>query len=57
MPNPPELVPVPTEDEYEYRRRRPVGMQSNATFDSLPELNEGEWVQRRLVGEWEDAPS
>jgi len=52
-----ESVTTPTEDEHEYRRRRPVGIQPNATFDSLPALNEGEWVQRRLVGEWEDVPT
>jgi len=48
-------VTAPTEPEYEYRRRRSFGVQPNATFDSMPMLDEGEWAQRRILGEWENS--
>jgi hypothetical protein len=47
-----EPVTVPTEPEYEYRRRHNRGA-NIATFDTAPELNHGEWVERRMLGEWE----
>jgi hypothetical protein len=47
--------PVPVEPEYEYRRRAPFGVQPKAVFDSMPALNDGEWAQRRFVGEWENS--
>jgi hypothetical protein len=45
-------LPVPVEPEWEYRRRHNRGANS-ATFDTAPELNHGEWVERRMLGEWE----
>jgi hypothetical protein len=39
--------------EYEYRRVSRAGRIYFATFESMPELNEGESVQRRILGPWE----
>ena len=39
--------------EYEYRRVSREGRIRFATFDSMPELNEGESAQRRTLGPWE----
>jgi len=48
-------LPVPVEPEYEYRRRHNQrGFQPQAIFVVMPALDEGEWAQRRTVGEWED---
>jgi len=48
-----EAVAVPVEPEWEYRRRHPRRANSPATFETVPELNHGEWVERRMLGEWE----
>jgi hypothetical protein len=38
--------------EYEYRRVTSAGRIYFPTFESVPELNEGELAQRRTLGPW-----